>query len=392
MNSQLRSLSILWKSFWKKLASQGDEEQYRSVLENALDPVLGVDDQGRIIYWNSQATHVFGWKASEVFGENLVEVMIPERLRARHHEFMKNFLQTGSTAVLNQRIEVLVLRKEGSEFPIELSITPVRSKSGLHFYAFLRDISTRKKDEEDRRKLLQHLEETVRRRDEFISIASHELKTPLTSLRLQFQMASRQIQSGDDRAYAAESVKKRIIVTNRQIDRMLHLIDGMLDISRIATGRLHLDASTVDFSALVNEMVERFSDQWIISESTVRADVEEGVFVRCDPYRIEQVISNLATNTIKYGAGAPVDISLRKSEGKAYLLVRDHGIGIAEDDQKRVFERFERAVPASSISGLGLGLYITRQILELHVGKISVQSELGKGSTFLVELPLDGSP
>lgn len=385
MNFPLHSLSI----FWKKLSSHGDEKQYRSVLENALDPVLGIDVKGRIVYWNSQAAHVFGWEASEVFHKVLAEVIIPERLRAKYQARMKNFLQTGVGPALNQRIEVCVLRKDGSEFPIELSVTPIRAKSGLNFYIFLRDISTRKQIEEDRQKLLLHLEETVRRRDEFISIASHELKTPLTSLRLQFQMASRQMLAGDSRAYAPESVKKRITVTNRQIDRMLHLIDGMLDISRIATGRLHLDPITVDLTKLVKEMVERFSDQWMLSETTVRADVEDLVFVRGDPYRIEQVVSNLATNTIKYGAGAPVDISLRKSEGRAFLQVRDHGIGIASSDQQRIFDRFERAVPASSISGLGLGLYITRQILELHGGKISVQSELGKGSTFLVELPLD---
>ncbi|MBC7385952.1 MAG: PAS domain-containing sensor histidine kinase [Cryobacterium sp.] len=370
-------------------AREYESSQYGSVLDNALDCVVVMNERGEIVHWNKQSEGTFGWAHDEVIGKVMSQVIVPAQHRQAHDRGLQHFLRSGEGPVLNHRIEITALRRDGMEFPVELTITPVRTEKGeFHFYSFLRDISAREDADRKHHDLLMSLESALSARDEFIGIASHELKTPLTSLRLQFQMAERQMAAGDLRAYSQESVQKRIGVTNRQIDRMLHLIDGMLDISRIASGKLHVALSNVDLSSVVNELAERFSDQWLLARSSVTLDIEPEVYVRCDVYRMEQVVSNLITNTIKYGAGRPVHLCLKKDAETAEFSIQDQGMGISKEDHDRIFNRFERAVPCSSVSGLGLGLYITRQILESQGGSIRVESEVGKGSNFIFRMPL----
>jgi signal transduction histidine kinase len=234
-------------------------------------------------------------------------------------------------------------------------------------------------------------EEAVRLRDEFLSIASHELRTPLTSLQLAIQSLGQRLAQGMD----AERVRAAVALSARQIKRLAGLVEMLLDVSRIQAGRLELNPMIVDLRALVEEVVTHLGDQIAQSGSTLTmrpAQAAQPVVGQWDPYRLEQVVTNLLTNALKFGCDNPIEISIDIESQLARLSVTDHGIGIPADVQAHLFERFHRGVSSRHYGGLGLGLYITRTIVEAHCGRISVSSEVGQGSTFRVELPLSPAP
>lgn len=238
-----------------------------------------------------------------------------------------------------------------------------------------------------REELVAELAEAVQTRDEFMSIASHELRTPLTSLKLQNQLRVRNLSRGNKDAFADEKMQRMFNVDSLQIDRIIHLVDDMLDISRIRTGKLAIEREQLDLSALVRECVDRQRLQLEAADCKLEMHCEEPIEGHWDRFRIEQVIANLLTNVSKYAKGAQVRISTRKEGNLGFLEVLDHGIGIAPENLERIFERFERAINKNEVSGLGLGLYIAREILKLHGGSITVESKLGEGSKFTVSLP-----
>lgn len=227
----------------------------------------------------------------------------------------------------------------------------------------------------------------LRLRDEFLSIASHELKTPLTTLRLQAQSLQRVIDRGDLPTIPSSSIVKFINHTDTQTTRLNHLVEDMLDISRIDAGILVPHKQEVNFSALVKKTCDDFSQRLKKANCTLDCSIESDIHADLDSFRIVQVIENLLTNAMKYGPGKPVEMKLYKSGEKIILSLTDHGNGIDQEDQNRIFERFERAISSSEVSGLGLGLYIVRKILDSHDAVIKVESEKGAGATFVVELP-----
>lgn len=238
------------------------------------------------------------------------------------------------------------------------------------------------------RDLLAQQDVSLRARDEFLSIASHELKTPITTLKLQVQMRKRFIKKGDVSVYSPEKVNGLIETTEHQVARLERLVDDMLDISRIENGKLKLQYEQFDLGDLVTKTFHSLADEFKNAKCPVELDIKEGIVGRWDKYRIEQAIINLFTNAIKYGSNCNVKITVKEESDAAVLMVKDEGMGIAPDDQTRIFQRFERAVKGGNISGLGLGLFITKEILELQGGKISVKSKIGEGSTFIVKLPM----
>jgi len=234
------------------------------------------------------------------------------------------------------------------------------------------------------RDLLKSQTQATSIRDEFISIASHELKTPLTSLKLQTQMTRRQISRPE--AMTSEKMKKQLDYTVHQIDRLDKLVDDMLDISRINTGKLIIHKAKFNLSELLCELIERFTPQFEAAGCTIKTNIEPNVIGDWDTYKIEQVINNLFSNAIRYSPKKMITVGLKIVDTNAVMNVKDKGIGIESDNLERIFERFERV--SSTVSGLGLGLYITRQILDLHNGSIKAESEIGKGSNFIIHLPL----
>lgn len=228
------------------------------------------------------------------------------------------------------------------------------------------------------------LQQALESRDEFFSVATHELKDPLFALRLSIQLLRRlEQQHGQVPAH----VQRHLEVSQRQIDRLGHLIENLLDVSRIMNGRVHLDIEAVDVCALAGETVGRTRERAAAAKTPLAVETGAPLIGYYDRFKLEQILSNLLTNAIKYGKGQPVVVRVLHSGDDAILEVEDHGIGIAPEDQQRIFNRFERASPGHRKESLGLGLYIVRSLVEAHGGVVTVSSELGKGSTFRVTLP-----
>ncbi len=237
-------------------------------------------------------------------------------------------------------------------------------------------------------RLTHEAQAAVRVRDEFLSVAAHELRTPLTSLKLQLQLLYRQLrQPGPpDRT----RMERGMDSCERQATRLSQLVDSLLDVSRLSTGRLELHLEPLELGEVTRELVHRFETEARAAGVEVTVDSPQPVHGRWDRLRLEQVLTNLVSNALKYGRGAPVDVRVRGDEAQAVLEVMDRGIGIAPEDARRIFGRFERAVSSRHYGGLGLGLFITHQLVEALGGEISVDSRPGEGSTFTVLLPLTG--
>ena len=242
----------------------------------------------------------------------------------------------------------------------------------------------------DNARLLRETQRAVRLRDDFLSVASHELRTPISSLMLT-----------TDRLLHARAVGKPIPqeALYRSLERLKHgtnrlrrLTDELLDVTRIERGRLELDPVTVDLGALARQVVEDLKFDLGAAGCPTRTEIEEGVAGVWDPSRLEQVITNLLTNALKFGQGHPIEIRVHNAGAAARLTVRDHGVGIDPGRQPFVFDRFERAVSSRNYGGLGLGLYITRRIIQAHGGTVTVESEPSQGATFTVTLPWAAPP
>lgn len=238
----------------------------------------------------------------------------------------------------------------------------------------------------DNTRLYRQAVQAVNIRDEFLSIAGHELRTPLTPILLESQILSRLAQVPD-----IDKVRQRADKLWRNAERMGKLIDELLDVSRISGGRLRLYLQDCDLRDVVEDVITRASDEAVRAETEIRLELGEPARGQWDRTRIEQVTSNLVGNALKYGNGQPIDVFAGARDGRAVLIVRDRGIGIAPEDQQRIFQRFERAVSSRHFGGLGLGLWIVRQIVDAHGGAIAVESRPGKGAEFAVHLPLASS-
>jgi signal transduction histidine kinase len=226
------------------------------------------------------------------------------------------------------------------------------------------------------------LQEAVRTRDDFISIASHELRNPLHAIHLQILSV---LHAAERQALSPEWTIARLGRTSDSITRLGRLLDNLLDVSRITAGRLTLEVRETDFADVIRDVVDRSREQ--MGAVTVTLDLDAAVG-RWDPLRLDQIVTNLLSNAVKYGAGQPVTIRLRSDGGSVTLDVEDRGVGIDEVQRKRLFGRFERGL-ASREGGFGLGLWITRQIVEAMHGTIAVSGEPGQGSVFSVMLPRD---
>lgn len=233
------------------------------------------------------------------------------------------------------------------------------------------------------------LQKALKSRDDFFSICSHELKTPLTTLKMQIQLVNHlRERKGDEVAFGTANMEKFLSHADRSVERIIHLVNDMLDISRMQTGRLTLNLERVELDHTIYDVAERLKPFCEQAGCELRTEIQPDIVGLWDRFRIEQVITNLITNAAKYAPERPVEVYAGKIEGKAVIKVKDYGPGISPEDQKRIFERFERATGTDSVSGLGLGLFISREIMGLHHGTISVDSTPGKGSTFTVTLPL----
>lgn len=269
-----------------------------------------------------------------------------------------------------------------------LLVSPeAEGRHGPAAVALAADVARRAALALDHARLLGEANAVARAREEFLHVASHELRGPIGTLRMAVQLLLRDFRSGE-----RSDPERRLRLIERQADRLVRLGEALLDVSRITSGRLELARETADLAAIAREVAGRFSDESADAQSPILCEAVAPLLAPVDAARVEQVLSNLLSNALKYGRGAPIHVRACAEGGRALLSVVDAGIGIAEADQTRIFGRFERAVSSRNYAGLGLGLWIALRIAEAHGGTIRVVSAPGRGSTFTVDLPLASLP
>jgi len=377
----------------RRLAAEvldGVRRQNELVLNAVGEGICGFDGDGRVMFANPAACRITGFRRDDLVSQPGHALLHHTRADGQHctGEGCDLYAIMRGRAALTVDGEVLC-RKDGTAVPIEGTGTLLDRGQELASVFVFRDVADRLQIERERGRLVRELEEAISARDDFLSIASHELRTPLTPIRLSVQSLKRK-----GRTLAAvlpKSLSTQLETMDRQVGRLDTLINELLDVSRITVGRMDLELSEFDVTTLVRDVVGRFQQELDWGRHTVTLELGgpgTQVSGRWDRLRLDQVLSNLLSNAMKYGGDRKlIEISVEEGPATVSIRVRDHGLGISAEDQERIFERFERLISVRHFGGFGLGLWIVRQVVEAHGGRVRVESTLGEGSTFTVELP-----
>ena len=392
-NLLVGTLQDVTKEFELNKELQEKEEYQKQIINNAPDAVIVINEQSIITLWNPKTEEIFGWKSEEVLGLHLTDTIIPMQYRQAHNEGMNRFLQTGETRILNKTIELTALNKEGKEFPISITISQATQQGNKLFIAFLRDITFEKRtielaisnqsllkanaELEEAQKLSEKL---LKQRDEFISIASHEMKTPLTTAKgyTELLLLSLNEENQSSFLYATK--------TNQAIERLNNLVKELSDANKLKNGQLNYNMTIFDFNKLLDETIEDM--QHSVKSHSIQKTGTCLQQINGDRERLQQVLINLLSNAVKYSPQADkVLVKIEEQDGKIQVSVQDFGIGMSPQHLDKIFDSYYR-VPEHAIhfQGLGIGLYISINIIKRHDGTMWAESEPEKGSTFYFTL------
>jgi len=372
-----RDLTERWRASEERYH---EDTKFRLLVENARDyAIFMLDPSGHVATWNEGAQRIKGYTAREIIGQHFSKFYLDEESRTGKCEReLEIAMREGRFEEEGWRV-----RKDGTRFWANVVIAPLRDYRGTHigFSKITRDLTERRAAELDRLSLAR-TQEALRLRDEFLSVASHELRTPLNALQLQLDSLHN---------LAAELEPKQLAKierARRNATRLADLITTLLDVSRIAEGRLTLNLRRVDLGEIVHDAVDRLDESASLAKNAVVTSIGSDLVGMWDPLRIGQVVSNLLANAFKYAAGTQVDVEVKRDGGDAVISVEDHGPGIAAHQLDRIFERFERAASARNYPGMGLGLYVAREIVVAHGGTIRARNREGGGAAIEFRLPL----
>jgi PAS domain S-box-containing protein len=371
----------------RKLAEQSlseSELRFRAVAETANEGIVSVDEGGIIRYWNPGAERMFGLVANDTVGQP-VTIIMPERLRGEHDAGLRRYLATHEAHLIGNTSDLVGLRKDGSEFPLELSLSSWQTSKGLFFFGILRDSTERKNAELALKMKAEELARSNQELEQFAYVASHDLQEPLRMVSNYTQLlASRYKDKLDTDAnefigFAVEGAQ-----------RMQALIHDLLQLARVGT-------RTKDFSAVPADRIARDAVANLtstIEESGAEVVIDPLPTLMCDPSQLVQVFQNLIGNALKFrqaGTHPAVNVSARRGDGGWIMSVRDNGIGIEPRHHERIFQMFQRLHARSDYPGTGIGLALCKKIVERHGGRLSVESEAGKGAVFSFSIP-DAEP
>ncbi len=383
--SKLKS-AIAWDQQQKvQTELEESESKFRNIINSALDAVIMIDSNGIITEWNDQSSEIFGFAQEEAVGESLAKLIIPTQHREAHAKGMTKFHKTGEGPVLNKRIEITAIGKNREEFPIELSISPIKLNDTYYFSAFLRDISEQKANQKKLERSLEREKELNEMKSKFVSMTSHEFRTPLTTIKSNIDLLAYRLEQEKD---SSSPVFKNLGRIENEVERLTNLMNDILTIGRIESGKIVVNLQKVDFVALVKEIIgQSFANQADGRKANLKVKGKEQM-IELDSQIFAHVISNLVSNAFKYSEGSNAPEIIINYKAKELLFqVKDYGIGIPESDRDKLFDSFHRASNVGNIQGSGMGLTIVQQFVKLHYGEMKMDSKLGEGTTVSVEIP-----
>jgi two-component system sensor histidine kinase/response regulator len=367
---------------------QASELRFRSVVQSASDAIILADDHARIIFWNRGAEAIFGYREDEIV-ERSIELLIPENYREKHRAGFERFRTRGRSQLVGKTVELEGLRKDGTVFPIELSLASWTNGEGTFFTGIVRDITERKRTEEMRR-AKETAEEASRAKSNFVARISHELRTPLHAI---IGFTNLLLQNKEGNLTPADIDFLDRILVNAQ--HQLQLINTILDLSKVEAGRLEVNIGLTSVDSLVRDVVKQFESECLKQNVRIEVRIPETVKpIVTDASKLKQVLINLIDNALKFTEEGQVTVEVTVSPidfQPIRIDVTDTGVGIPSDRLEDIFEPFLQLQPGatSRSGGTGLGLSICRSICDLLDYRLQVESTPGKGSTFSVVLAAD---
>jgi PAS domain S-box-containing protein len=361
-----------------------DQARLRSIVDHIVDGIITMDERGRIDSFNPAAEKLFGFRTEEVVGQFVTKLM-PEPFRSEHEGYVANYMRTGQAKVIGVGREVVGRRKDGSTFPMDLAVSEFRLGDCQYFTGIVRDITDRKRFEQELRQVASELSEAHRRKDEFLATLAHELRNPLAAIRNGLQII---------RLSAEQDTRdKALTLIERQLSQLVRLVDDLMDISRINRDKIELRLERVPLEEVINSAVE--TSRPLIDEMRHELTIAlppESIFLEADLTRLAQAFMNLLNNAAKYtDPGGQIRLTARNEGDQVAISVRDTGIGIPADKLTSIFEMFSQVDRSAERSqgGLGIGLSLVNRMIRMHGGTIEARSEgPGKGSEFVVRLPI----
>ncbi|MEL7005898.1 MAG: ATP-binding protein, partial [Bacteroidota bacterium] len=369
----------------KKLVDENafKDTRIKKLFDISLDALISINDKGEIFEWSPQAEKIFGYSKDEILGKRLSDTIIPHQHRSAHDSGMSNYMKTGEGPVLNKRIEITALRKTGEEFPIELTIFPL-SYDGQHFFtAFARDITELKESRVNMEKALARQKELNELRSKFISMMSHELRTPLTTIKTNTEIVGYLLKESGE--INRPQLLKNIDRIDGNVERLNLLISNILTIGKLEASKVNYSPQLRDAESLIVQSILPNLPSSRVPTFSLNGDKYD---LMLDDKLFVHILNNLIENAFKYSPnGIKPELHLEYEQAGLFISVKDYGIGIPEEDQKELFNTFYRASNVDNIQGTGLGLTIVKECVELHNGKISVESDINKGTIFTIFLP-----
>lgn len=375
-------IGVLANSFNQMAAELGESENHiETIFQSAPDAVIVIDNKGRVLRWNPKAEEMFGWGASEVIGLHLHETIIPHKHRVAHQQGLKHFFQTGEGPILNRKIEITALKKDNTEFNVELSISAAKAKGDYLFIGFISDSTERIKAQESLKNYARKLEQSNNNLEQFAYVASHDLQEPLRTITNFTRLLEEKQKDNLD-----EASKKYMHFVVSASERMKRLIRDMLLFSRLGKQRI---IELINFNDLLSEILLDMSA--LVNENGAKIKTGSLPVLPASKTEIKLLFQNLIGNAIKYRKAevAPeIEIQATKQPNSDWLFsVKDNGIGIDAEYKERIFVIFQRLHNENEYSGTGIGLATCKKIVELYGGNIWVESKPKEGSIFCFTFP-----